>query len=92
MEHQIWLLRNVFWWYLLAPAAAMGAFFAHLTWLTWSGGWSARLLMAGIAAIIALVLWGVYGLNQNCVRKELEPRRAELLDLIANLSRTGEGE
>ena len=32
VEHQIWLLRNVFWWYLLPPGAAMAAFFGDLAW------------------------------------------------------------
>jgi CubicO group peptidase (beta-lactamase class C family) len=91
VEHQIWLLRNMFWWYLLPPGAAMAAFFGHLSWLTWAGGWPARLIMAGVIAVITLVLWGVYRLNQNCVRKELEPRRDELSALIANLEGANPG-
>ncbi|HUP77156.1 MAG TPA: hypothetical protein VM260_01255 [Pirellula sp.] len=27
VEHQIWLLRNVFWWYLLPPSLSLMAFF-----------------------------------------------------------------
>ena len=33
VEHQIWLLRNVFWWYLLPSAIPLLAFFAHVSWL-----------------------------------------------------------
>ena len=33
VEHQIWLLRNVFWWYLLPFTISILAFFAHVTWL-----------------------------------------------------------
>src|SRR3990172_11428552 len=33
VEHQIWLLRNVFWWYLLPPSISILAFFAHVTLL-----------------------------------------------------------
>src|ERR1041385_6771034 len=32
VEHQIWLLRNVFWWYLLPPFSAMLFWLAHLIW------------------------------------------------------------
>ncbi|MBC7965979.1 MAG: hypothetical protein H7Z17_08645, partial [Fuerstia sp.] len=34
VEHQIWLLRNVFWWYLLPFAIPITAFFAHVSWLS----------------------------------------------------------
>ena len=29
VEHQIWLLRNVFWWYLLPPSISIKAFFKN---------------------------------------------------------------
>ncbi|MCA9091185.1 MAG: hypothetical protein KDA90_21415, partial [Planctomycetaceae bacterium] len=29
VEHQIWLLRNVFWWYLLPSCISCGVFFLH---------------------------------------------------------------
>lgn len=29
VEHQIWLLRNVFWWYQLPVVVPILAFFAH---------------------------------------------------------------
>ena len=32
VEHQIWLLRNVFWWYLLPFAISILAFFAQVAW------------------------------------------------------------
>src|SRR4051812_30428014 len=32
VEHQIWLLRNIFWWYLLPPFSAMIIWVAHLAW------------------------------------------------------------
>jgi hypothetical protein len=88
VEHQIWLLRNVFWWYLLPPGVAMAAFFAHCAWLARDGGLVAGLVMAGVVAVAASILWGVHGLNQNCVRKELEPRRRELEALLQTLKDT----
>ncbi|MFA5191370.1 MAG: hypothetical protein WC740_11625 [Verrucomicrobiia bacterium] len=85
VEHQIGLLRNVFWWYLLPVAAAMAAFLGHVTWHIWAGGWHVRLASAVIIAVITLIFWGVYWLNQRAVRRELEPRREELRALISNL-------
>ena len=46
VDHQIWLLRNVVWWYLLPPGVAMAAFFAHCAWLAHDGG-----ILAGSAAV-----------------------------------------
>jgi hypothetical protein len=37
VEHQIWLLRNVFWWYLLPPGLAVLAFFGKCAWQARSG-------------------------------------------------------
>lgn len=39
VEHQIWLLRNVLWWYLLPPALSILAFFGQVAWQARSGGW-----------------------------------------------------
>ncbi|MBI5387252.1 MAG: hypothetical protein HZA90_21505 [Verrucomicrobia bacterium] len=85
VEHQIWLLRNVTWWCLLPVAAAVGTFFAHCAWLARDAGWLVELIMAGITAVAAAILWGVYRLNQNGVRKDLEPRRQELVALLRSL-------
>src|SRR5579863_5275028 len=32
MEAQIWLLRNIVWWYLLPPFISITAFFVHVGW------------------------------------------------------------
>ena len=39
VEHQIWLLRNVLWWYLLPLALSILAFFGQVAWQERSGGW-----------------------------------------------------
>jgi hypothetical protein len=39
LEHQIWLLRNVFWWYLLPFTIAILAFFEQVAWLKHNGFW-----------------------------------------------------
>jgi len=92
VEHQIWLLRNVFWWYLLPCTIAILAFFAQNAWLNYSGFWPITLALAPFVLFL-LVLYGfVYHLNQRAVRRELEPRREELLTLLATLGDETNGE
>jgi CubicO group peptidase (beta-lactamase class C family) len=85
VERQIWLLRNVLWWYLLPFAIPILAFFAHVSWLN-SKVWLESALGFGVPAVfvVALYCW-VYWLNQRAVRLQLEPRRQELLALLASL-------
>lgn len=85
IEHQIWLLRNVFWWYLLPLALAVLAFFGQITWEVRSGGWLAALI-AVLAFLIGFVAFAaVYRLNQHAVRTDFLPRRQELESLLASL-------
>jgi len=91
VEHQIWLLKNVFWWYLLPLAIGMVVVLVFMTvdvedlpsWVRWTG-------FATLTAFCALAFAGVYWINQVAVRKELEPRRQELLEIRENLMRNGE--
>src|SRR5207247_6551487 len=77
VEHQIWLLRNVFWWYLLPYTIAILSFFAQNAWLKHSGIWPITLALVPFVLFL-LVLYGfVYYLNQRAVRRELDPRREE---------------
>ena len=85
VDHQIWLLRNVLWWYLLPIALAMLAFFAQVTWQERSGGWLAALAALFVIIIEATVLAGVYWVNQHAVRAVLEPRRLELETMLRSL-------
>jgi len=78
VEHQIWLLRNVFWWYLLPPAVSMLAFVSQIAWQERSGGWWTALGMAIMVSLVVIVLAAVYWLNQKAVGCYLEPRRQEL--------------
>lgn len=84
-EHQIWLLRNVFWWYLLPFTIAILAFFVQVTWLRHSDFPS---ILASLvpAVLFVFALYGfVYWLNRRAVRTDLEPRREELLTLLETL-------
>jgi len=87
VEDQIWLLRNVFWWYLLPPSISITAFFAHTSWsLSLSEGWLTALISFVVLAGFLFALYSfVYYLNQRAVRVQLEPRREELLALISSL-------
>ena len=90
VEHQIWLLRNVLWWYLLPLGLAILAFFGQCAWEARAGGWRTVLNIMGIVVVEVLVFAGVYWLNQHAVRSQLEPRRHELQGLLAGLKHTTE--
>ena len=66
VEHQIWLLRNVFWWYLLPFLVSISAFFAQVFWSGWvqapPEGWLETLIALGSFAFILAVFPGVYAL------------------------------
>jgi hypothetical protein len=85
VNHQIWLLKSVFWWYLLPLGAALGILISYWSWQTRNSGLKAVIVWLISALIIALVYWGIYRLNQSAVRNDLEPRRRELETLLANL-------
>jgi hypothetical protein len=82
VNHQIWLLRNVLWWYLLpltiASAISMTNTSLHARHFDVAGAITS-------VVVAVLIFWGVYRLNQLAVRKSLEPRREELHALIASL-------
>jgi len=84
VEHQIWLLRNIFWWYLLPPTISLLAFFAHVTWLR-SKDWLDALSNLDVFLFLFALYYLIYYLNQRAVRLQLEPRRQELLTLLVSL-------
>ncbi len=86
LEAQIWLLRNIFWWYLLPPSMSMSAFFVHIAWRL-RGGWLTVLGSVVVLEGTLAVTYGVlYFVNQYVVRSQLEPQRQELLRLLASLT------
>jgi Na+/proline symporter len=85
VNHQIWLLKNIFWWYLLPLAAALGISICYSTWHSRHDGISAAIGFVFAVFFCTLLYWGIYWLNQFAVRKNLEPRRQELETLLANL-------
>ena len=89
-EHQISLLRNVFWWNLLPFSIAILTFFAQRAWLARDHGLATLFRAGGAAAVLALIFWSVYRANRYAVRKLLEPRRRELKDLLESLQSDSE--
>jgi hypothetical protein len=85
VEHQIWLLRNVLWWYLLPLGLPPLAFFGQSAWAGRSGGWWTALAAALVAILLVVVLSSVYWINQVAAGSTLEPRRRELEALLASL-------
>ncbi len=86
VNHQIWLLRNVFWWYLLPLLAGLVISTGVFIWNSRNEGTSAMFILAfAFIFVFGLTFWFVYWLNQRAVRKQLEPRRQELETLLAGL-------
>ena len=89
VNHQIWLLKNVFWWYLLPPFAGMAIFVGYVAWDARDHlGW----FMFDITSMVAVILlvWFIYRLNQKAVREDLFPLKQELEDLLSSLEDVSE--
>jgi Flp pilus assembly protein TadB len=80
VNHQIWLLRNVFWLYLLPLGVGIALFFIVVCWSSFKVLPTARVLLTLLVCVLfeVLVFWGIYRLNQRAVRKDLNPRKNEL--------------
>lgn len=91
VSNQIWLLRSIFWWYLLPLGLSLLAFILQVTWLH-SHGWLDALAHVAPPVIVIFAVYAfIYWLNQYAVRTKLEPRRQELLALIASLGEETSG-
>jgi hypothetical protein len=76
VSHQVWLLRNVFWWYQLPLLIPL-----FISILHGAGSVRSVLIQGGV---IALINWGIYRMNQSAVKKYLEPRQQELEELLSS--------
>ena len=84
VNHQVWLLKNVGWWYLLPLTG--GLVIADFVRFCHSNhGWNAFVHLSTNELVNLLLCWGIYWLNQRAVRKSLVPRRDELEGLLASL-------
>lgn len=86
LEDQIWLLSHVLWWYLLPPALAGSVWVVHLgVDLSDAGVWESVVLTAMMLGLFVGVDVWVYWINQVAIRKDLEPRREELVAMLREL-------
>ena len=86
VEHQIRLLENVFWWYLLplmAGGILVGAHTATRLHDRWQDALKGTLPSIAVWVVLGIVIWW---LNHTAVRRALEPRRQELTELLDSLS------
>ncbi len=88
VSHQIWLLQNVFWWYLLPIETGLGVFIARQAWQERHAGLPVVAGLAVYALFCGATCWGIHWLNQFAVRKNLEPRRQKLEALLAETGST----
>lgn len=93
INHQIWLLKNVLWWYLGPLGVGL------IIWFSYCGisvmvtekptiGFLFFILTCIVGTI--LLYWGIYWLNQRAVRTELTPRKEELEELLDSLKNSDE--
>jgi len=85
VQHQIWLLRNILWWYLLPLVPGLVAFLVTNFWQSSEKGIAEQIVIAGVGLICAAAFWSVYRINQREIKKTLEPRRNELEELQTRL-------
>ena len=85
VNHQIWLLKNVVWWYLLPLGAALAVSTGVSMWHSRAA--TAAVIGLGVYVVFGVLLYrGIYRLNQRAVRASLEPRQQELKTLLATLN------
>jgi hypothetical protein len=73
VEHQIWLLKNVFWWYLLPLGIGMVVALIYMAAEVDDTHWFAWALFFLVGLFCAAVFFLVYLFKKNAVSQELEP-------------------
>lgn len=89
VKHQIWLLRNVLWWYLLPFAIGVTLFWGYVGWRVRHDSGAGLIFIGGCFVGLIILCTGVYYLNQYAVRKGLMPRKQELELLLKTLTNDG---
>lgn len=86
IRHQAWLLRYVFWWYILPDAIAASIFFVHVGWLASSRPMVALTVVTLCFAVIIAISLALWRINQRALNTELLPRLSEVEALMADLN------
>jgi hypothetical protein len=89
VNHQIWLLKNVIWWYLLPCAVPVTLYLTVVYWYKASHDCIAVIMFSVSVLIVILGCWWAYRFNQSAVKKNLTPRKEELEQLLAGLKGNG---
>ncbi len=84
LEQQIWSERSAFWMSSLPAGILLLVYFAHATWLG-SDDWLDALGYAPLFALTIVIFGFIYFMNQYTLPKKYQPRRQELLTLLASL-------
>jgi hypothetical protein len=79
VEAQIALLESVAWWYV---SPTIGGSILLVAGTRGTAGW---LFTLGYAVFAALLGWGIIALNQRAVRHTLQPKRKEIMALLAQI-------
>lgn len=85
VEHQIYLLRNIFWWYILPFIPPILAFIIQISWIAHPNIQLMGFIFLTFSGYIGLTLFLIYRINQHAVRTTLESRRQELAALLSSL-------
>jgi hypothetical protein len=87
IKHQIWLLKNVFWWYILPPGIGVAMVFIVRYWQKFQVLPAAQVFPQCLydVAFAAIVFWGVLLLNKWYIRTKLVPRQDELETMQKNI-------
>ena len=86
VQQQIWLLRNILWWYLLPLVPGIVLLLASASRQSIGNGIAEQAVIAAVGLICAAGFWHAYRINLREVKNTLEPRRKELEELRASLS------
>ncbi len=87
VEHQIWLLKNIVWWYLLPPGVGVVLFLGSTFRQSLGKGIEEQWVIAAVGLICIVFFWYAYRVNQREVRATLEPRRDELKNLLESIEK-----
>jgi magnesium-transporting ATPase (P-type) len=85
VQHQIWLLKNILWWYLLPVILGVAAVTGQTVWTFRKDTFAATLVGIVFNLTYTFAYGFVYWVNQRTVEQQFEPRRKELETLLAEL-------
>jgi hypothetical protein len=94
VNHQIWLIWNVFWWYLLPGVVAWAILMERILSVIYRRvAVPPRTTVFIVAYVVAAIafFYGVFRLNRRGVTKYLIPRREQLEEILKQLREIEKG-